>query len=111
MGLFNAPDNVLDLTGELPEDVAVIEELQGRQVDIILGFIENRNMLETHLPVLRRALDDEGALWVAYYKGSASIDTDINRDSIHDYAKSIDLKGVAMVSIDENWSGFRFKKV
>ncbi len=35
--------------------------------------------------------------------------TDINRDSIVEYARSIGMEGVAMISIDEDWSALRLK--
>lgn len=111
VGFFNAPDNLMDLLGGLPDDVKINRDFNARELDLILGFIEDRNMMENKLTELKNAIKDEGALWVAYHKGSSSVDTDINRDSIHEYGQQLDLKGVAMVSINDNWSGFRFKKV
>lgn len=109
VGFFNAPNNLMDLLGGLPDGVNVQQDLNG-ELDLVLGFIDNREMLETNLADLKDAIKNDGALWLAYHKGSSSVDTDINRDSIHKFGQQLDLKGVAMVSINENWSGFRFKK-
>ena len=49
--------------------------------------------------------------WVAYLKQTASKATDINRDSINDYAKENGITGVAMISIDGDWSGLRMKRI
>lgn len=111
IGMFNAPDDLSDLLGELPDGVNVSEDLEGVKVDLILGFMEDKTMLETYLSSLKEALKQDGSLWVAYHKGSSSVDSDLSRDSIYDYAQSLDLKGVGMISINENWSGFRFKEV
>lgn len=110
IGFFNAPENLMDLLGGLPDGVDVQPDFNG-ELDLMLGFIENREMLEANLADLKDTIKDDGALWLAYHKGSSSMDTDINRDSIHKFGQQLDLKGVAMVSINKNWSGFRFKKI
>jgi hypothetical protein len=110
IGFFNGPNNLLELLGGLPDEVDIKEDLETAELDFVLGFIEDRRMLEKKLVSLKNAIKDDGALWLAYHKGTSSVDTDINRDSIHRFAKNLDLKGVSMVSIDDNWTGFRFKK-
>ena len=109
MGLFNAPENIEKLLS-LPKEVKLHESFTS-DLDIMLAFIENRKMLEDNLSILKRQIHDDGALWLAYHKGSSSVDTDINRDRIHAYAQTLNLKGVGLVSINKNWSGFRFKRV
>lgn len=110
VGFFNAPDNLMELLGGVPDDVD-IQDFKNGHLDLVLGFIENRKMLQESLINLKNAVKDNGALWLAYIKGSSSIDTDINRDSIQEFGQQLDLKGVAMISINEDWSGFRFKKI
>lgn len=110
VGFFNEPEN-LDKLGGLPDDVEVIEEMEDTELDLVFAFIENRQMLEAYLHALKNAIHDNGTLWIAYHKGSSFVDTDINRDSIAEYGTSMDLKGVAIVSINTNWSGLRFKKI
>jgi len=48
---------------------------------------------------------------VAYHKGTSQIKTDINRDSINAYASTLGFQGVAMISINEDWSALRLKPV
>ncbi|HET6528922.1 MAG TPA: hypothetical protein VFG39_09260 [Balneolaceae bacterium] len=111
ISISNAPDNLDDLLGRLPSDVELAKNPENESLDLVLGFMENQAMLEKGLPALVRQIKADGALWIAYHKGSSSVQTDINRDSIHKFAETLNLKGVAMVSINDNWSGFRFKKV
>lgn len=111
LAFFNASDKRRALLGTLPQNITIVESGESTGPDAILAFIEDRQMMEDNLSTLANALKEDGTLWVAYYKGSASVDTDINRDSIYDYAKQLNLKGVAMVSINEDWTGFRFKKI
>lgn len=111
IGFFNAPDNIMDLLGGVPEDVEVIEELPGKNLDLVISFIEDQKMLEGYLGALKNAINDRGALWLAYPKKSSPKGTDIDRDSIHEYIIKRNMKGVAMISINENWSAFRCRKI
>lgn len=103
---FNEPDDLEQLLGGIPEGVIV---KKNGKADIILAFIENAAQLEKHLAGLKRSLNSNGALWIAYHKGTSSVKTDINRDSIITFASKHQLKGVAMISINKNRSALRLK--
>lgn len=79
--------------------------------DIIQLFVTSRSDLEKNLGKLKTLLALSGALWVTYPKGTSKIKSDINRDTIYEYAQSIGLQGVAMISVDETWSALRLKIV
>lgn len=81
------------------------------KVDVVLLFAMNRKELEQFFPVAKEHLGDKGSLWVAYLKQTASKATDINRDSITAYAKDNGITGVAMISIDGDWSALRMKRI
>jgi len=81
------------------------------KVDVVLLFAMNRKELEQYFPMAKERLGDKGSLWVAYLKQTASKATDINRDSINAYAKEQGITGVAMISIDGDWSGLRMKRI
>ena len=81
------------------------------KVDVVLMFAMNRKELEQYFPIARERLGDKGSLWIAYLKQTASKATDINRDSINAYAKENGITGVAMISIDGDWSGLRMKRL
>jgi len=79
--------------------------------DVVLMFAKNRKELEELFPKAKEALGEKGSLWIAYYKATASKATDINRDSINAYAKENGITGVAMISIDGDWSALRLKRI
>ena len=81
------------------------------KADVVLMFALNRKELEQYFPIARQRMGDKGSLWVAYLKQTASKATDINRDSINDYAKQNGITGVAMISIDGDWSALRMKRI
>jgi hypothetical protein len=79
--------------------------------DVVLMFALNRSQLEELLPQAIARLGEKGSLWIAYLKQTASKATDINRDSISAYAKENGITGVAMISIDNDWSALRLKRI
>ena len=81
------------------------------KADVVLMFALNRKELEQYFPIARERMGDKGSLWVAYLKQTASKATDINRDSINDYARENGITGVAMISIDGDWSALRMKPI
>lgn len=108
--LVAPPPDVAALLGPLPDGVSLLDSASPA-VDIIVAFMRSRQELETRLARLRDLLAPQGMLWVVYYKGTARIKTDINRDAINAYAQLIGMQGVAMISVDQDWSALRLKVV
>ncbi len=106
------PIDIIHLLGTLPEGASLVDGAETILLaDLILLFVDNRVDLEALLPGLRTALTKQGTVWVAYHKGTSQIKTDINRDSINAYASTFGFQGVAMISINEDWSALRLKPV
>jgi hypothetical protein len=108
--LVNPPDGYLAQMGELPPGTIILSD-SSCSVEAIQVFISNRSELEAYIPRLKKLLAPKGMIWVTYHKGSSKVKTDINRDTINTYAHSIGLEGVAMISIDDDWSALRLKLV
>jgi len=106
--IVNSPEGMDALLGPLPAGIELLPEASV-PLDIILVFVRDRREMETQLPRLKAALHPKGALWVAYYKGSARVATDIHRDSLNAYAGTLGMTGVAIISIDQDWSALRLK--
>jgi hypothetical protein len=60
---------------------------------------------------MKAALNPGGMIWVTYPKGTSKIKSDVNRDSIREYAKTLGLEAVAIFSVDDDWSALRLKAV
>ena len=108
--LINAPKNYQALFGELPPGAKLVTKASA-PVDAIYFFAGSRNDLEMHLSQLKRKLKPDGLLWIMYHKGTSKVKTDINRDTLHVYARSSGWDGVMLISIDEDWSAMRFKSI
>jgi hypothetical protein len=96
------------MVSQMPPDLIKNDQ---DKADVVLMFAMNRKELEQYLPMAKERLGDKGSLWIAYLKQTASKATDINRDSINDYAKENGITGVAMISIDGDWSALRLKRI
>jgi predicted CoA-binding protein len=108
--LINPPEDYNSILGVLPKNVSILSESE-EKVDFLQIFVKNRKELEEFLPKLKEKLKAEGKLWVSYLKGTSKIKTDINRDSLREFAQTIGLKAVGLISINKEWSSMRLKIV
>jgi hypothetical protein len=99
------------MVAQMPPALIKNDAAADDKVDVVLLFAPNRKELEQYFPTAKERLNDKGSLWVAYLKQTASKATDINRDSINAFAKENGITGVAMISIDGDWSGLRMKRI
>ncbi len=109
IAILNPPLGYGQIVGELPDNVTITNSLEG-EFDLIQFFVIKRKKLEEGLSQLKDALREDGLLWVSYPKGN-KLNSDISRDSITSYARSLGLKAVTQVSVDHTWSALRFKVV
>jgi hypothetical protein len=111
--LINPPPDLDQVLGSLPKSTSRLDDSAEAKTlvpaDVVVLFANGRTDLETLLPGVRAAISPGGKIWVAYHKGTSRVKTDINRDSINAYAQSIGLQGVAMISINDDWSALRLK--
>lgn len=108
--LINEPEDYKSILGELSQNVTLLSN-STQPVDWIQVFVTLKKELEAKLSRLKMLLKPNGSLCVSYPKGTSKIKMDINRDTIREYAQSIGLESVAMVSVDNTWSALRLKTV
>jgi hypothetical protein len=108
--LVNPPDGYLARMGAMPDGIVILNDAE-TPVEAIQVFVANRQELEQQLPRLKELMAPMGMLWVSYHKGTSRVKTDIHRDTINAFAQSIGLEGVAMISIDDDWSALRLKRI
>jgi hypothetical protein len=106
----NPPEDYIARLGKLPDGAMIVPEL-AKPVDIIQVFVANRGDLEKRLPELKPFAAPNGIIWVTYHKGTSKVTTDINRDSIWQYCRTLGMEGVVMISVDDDWSAMRLKVV
>jgi len=94
---------------QLPSDVIIeVAEAELAEADGILVFVKNKVELDIHFPTLQAAAQAGKLTWVAYPK-AGQLETNLNRDILHDYFRTQHLDAVRQIAINEVWSALRFK--
>jgi hypothetical protein len=106
VGLLGAPDHFLALLEGLPDDVTIRRRSQGH-LDLAVSFQTRRAVLERRLSTVLRALDRDGALWVAWPKKASKVPTDITEDTVREAVLPLGLVDVKVCAIDDTWSGLK----
>ena len=106
--LLNPPAGYEKSVGTLPEGVTLAASASGK-VDAVQAFVSSKKELQETLRKLKDIINPVGMIWVTYPKGTSGIKTDINRDSIRNYAATLGLETVAIFSVNSDWSALRLK--
>lgn len=106
MGSFINLPETLDLTDQIP-----VEYLAGgsENLDWIMAFVSNKDDIDRLADTLSEVIRADSVIWICYPKQSSGIKTDINRDKGWDAIHALGLRGVRQISINETWSGLRFR--
>ena len=102
--LVKEPDRFEDLLAGMPEDVELKRSLRGR-ADCVVFFTTARRELDRRLAALRRPIEPDGMLWVAWPKRASGVPTDMTEDVVRDVALPTGLVDTKVCAIDEVWSG------
>lgn len=104
--LFNQPDYYYDLFSDLPRDIKELTDKKSKK-DFIHYFAKSTAQLNKDIKQLRQEIEENGMIWVSWYKKSAKIETDLNENIIRDIALNNGLVDVKVCAIDEIWSGLK----
>lgn len=107
--LNGAPQGYLDKAGEIPPGASVTAELQ--PAFIIQSFVRNQAELESAFASLSSLVLPGGMLWITYPKLTSKLKGDIHRDTINTYAQQNGWTGIAIISLDDDWSALRLKRL
>ncbi|WP_109437981.1 MULTISPECIES: hypothetical protein [Aquimarina] len=95
------------------KDVIIKESLiQVSEVDFALVFVTQKTQIENRIETVYPKLVGDAILWFAYpKKTSKKYTSEINRDYGWGVLGDYNLEPVRQVSIDNDWSALRFRKV
>jgi hypothetical protein len=77
-------------------------------LDLVVAFHGRRDLLVAEWPKLIAPLAPDGAVWVAWPKPTAGVDTDLDADALRSVARSSGWVDDKACSIDDTWSALRF---
>jgi hypothetical protein len=107
VALLKAPDGFAERTlGPLPDGTRTTTSLRG-DIDVVVAFFTERRALERRLAAMRRAIEPDGGLWIAWPKRASGVPTDITEDTIREVALPTGLVDNKVCAIDDTWSGLR----
>ncbi len=88
-------------------------DLKGvKEIFFILSFVKSKEEIEKISSVIETKLIDDAIVWFAFPKGtSKKYKVEINRDNGWEALGKKGFEPVRAVSIDEDWSALRFRKV
>lgn len=108
VALLHAPEGIEATLGALPDDVQLQHGLRrNQQVDLILGFVTERDHLARNLSWLVKTLPPDGAFWVAWPKRASKLATDMNEHVVRDIALPMGWVDIKVCAIDATWSGLK----
>jgi hypothetical protein len=102
-----APEEYRDWLSPLPEGVDFVAKAKPGTIAMVHLFVSSLAELDRQLPVARKAMMQDGALWVSWYKKSAKIATDVTEDTIRERALKTDLVDVKVCAVSDIWSGLK----
>jgi hypothetical protein len=106
--LIAAPDGFEAMLCELPAGVRLRRANRGAR-DITLWFETSGSRLGRRIEAVAHAVG-EGMLWIAWPKGSSSIETDLTQLSVMEAGLGAGLVDSKVCAVDEDWSGLRFTR-
>jgi hypothetical protein len=77
-------------------------------VEVVVLFTTSRAELERRFAALRDTLDPDDALWVAWPKKAAKIESDLDFDTVQRTGLAAGLVDNKSAAIDERWQAVRF---
>jgi hypothetical protein len=106
VAIVAAPDGFAEDL-EVPPGVLVRRQARGR-FDIVLFFVTRRAELTRRFPVLKRGLELDGGLWIAWPKQASGVATDLSFAPVQEVGLANGLVDNKVAAIDDTWSGLRF---
>lgn len=83
-----------------------------KKIEFILTFVKTKFDIDNIADCIHKNLKGDGIVWFAYPKGtSKKYKVEINRDRGWDTLIQLGLEGVRAVSIDDDWSALRFRRI
>jgi hypothetical protein len=108
-----SPDSFEINLNSIQPAVNVIKSMESAsEIAFALLFVTKQEQVDTLIPRIAPKLSQDPVLWMCYPKSSSKkYKCDFNRDTGWAIMGNYELEPVRMVSIDDDWSALRFKKV
>ena len=106
--LREAPADFPCLLANSAEGIKLLKAAN-KKVDCVIAFVRSQAHVQAVAPAVLGAVGEDGLLWFAYPKKSSALKSDLSRDTGWEPVFAAGFDSVAQISIDETWTGFRFR--
>ena len=106
--LVNIPENYDSLIDQWPDEIVLISEEEGEEIDFIHFFTQDMAELEIKFPNLKKKLRKGGGFWVSWPKSRSKLQKDLNGNDVRRIGFETGLVDVKVCAVDEGWSGIKF---
>jgi hypothetical protein len=106
ISLVNAPGYYLQLFTDLPNDL-YFEAEENAKIDFIHFFTKTKEEYTSLLLHLKNRIKPNGMIWVSWPKKASKVPTDINEDTIRNFAIETGLVDIKVCAVDDIWSGLK----
>ncbi len=107
VGVSQPPNHLEVLLGGLPIGARLVS-LSGKDLEIVLLFARTRAELSKGLPLARKAIADNGALWLCWPKKTSPLARDLTGNIVRESGLASGLVDIKVCAVDEDWSGLKF---
>ena len=104
--LISPPQNIAEILRGMPHDVLFLDTPES-DLDCILFFVNEVQGFENQLITFKDKIKSNGMVWIAWYKKTAKLPTELNENMVRDTALASGLVDVKVCAIDEIWSGLK----
>ncbi len=94
--------------GTLPEAIDLRHGLRAGPADVIVAFFTSAGRLRRRFAALKGKIKQAGALWIAWPKQAAKLDTDLTDTVVREVGLAGGLVDVKVCAVDATWSGLKF---
>ncbi len=106
VAMVSPPDGFVDEL-DLPDGVELRRQARG-YLDVVVFFVTRRAELARRFPAMKRGLEADGGLWIAWPKRTSGVATDLTEQHVRDVGLENRLVDNKVAAIDSIWSGLRF---
>lgn len=107
--ILNPPEGYLARLQPPPDGCVLHTSADGGVYDFVQIFATTSADLTAHFPALFAHFAEDAIFWACYPKTSSGVETDLTRDVGWQVVYQAGYGGIASVSIDDIWSGLRFR--
>jgi hypothetical protein len=92
---------------DLPDGAILRRQARGH-LDVVVFFVTRHAELARRFPTLKRRLEPDGGLWIAWPKRTSGVATDLSENPVREIGLANGLVDNKVAAIDDIWSGLRF---